>query len=289
MIFFNSNKILPASLSIPKPVKISIKIVAFFSTKLALYIASKLFTTPISFNTPKREKGMEESSQKKHLHVPEIEKDISILSYGFSDKKVLLAHGWAGRSTQLFMIANKLLEKGFMVISFDAPAHGKSTGKTTNLIEYIETIKAINKDFGPFEAAVGHSFGSMALVNTQAEKKIFKKIVTVGSGDKVSDILINFSKNLGLNAKFGYQLIHYFEKKWNFRINDFATNTGAKNVKVPVLLVHDAIDGDVHVSCAINIRQNLDMGKLLITNGLGHTKILRDKNVTNRIVEFIKQ
>lgn len=289
MIFFNSNKILPASLSIPKPVKISIKIVAFFSTKLALYIASKLFTTPISFNTPKREKGMEESSQKKHLHVPEIEKDISILSYGFSDKKVLLAHGWAGRSTQLFMIANKLLEKGFMVISFDAPAHGKSTGKTTNLIEYIETIKAINKDFGPFEAAVGHSFGSMALVNTQAEKKIFKKIVTVGSGDKVSDILINFSKNLGLNAKFGYQLINYFEKKWNFRINDFATNTGAKNVKVPVLLVHDAIDGDVHVSCAINIRQNLDMGKLLITNGLGHTKILRDKNVTNRIVEFIKQ
>lgn len=289
MIFFNSNKILPASLSIPKPVKISIKIVAFFSTKLALYIASKLFTTPISFKTPKREKGMEESSQKKHLYVPEIEKDISILSYGFSDKKVLLAHGWAGRSTQLFMIANKLLEKGFMVISFDAPAHGKSTGKTTNLIEYIETIKAINKDFGPFEAAVGHSFGSMALVNTQAEEKIFKKIVTVGSGDKVSDILINFSKNLGLHAKFGYQLINYFEKKWNFRINDFATNTGAKNVKVPVLLVHDAIDGDVHVSCAINIRQNLDMGKLLITNGLGHTKILRDKNVTNRIVEFIKQ
>lgn len=289
MIFFNSNKILPASLSIPKPVKISIKIVAFFSTKLALYIASKLFTTPISFKTPKREKGMEESSQKKHLYIPEIEKDISILSYGFSDKKVLLAHGWAGRSTQLFMIANKLLEKGFMVISFDAPAHGKSTGKTTNLIEYIETIKAINKDFGPFEAAIGHSFGSMALVNTQAEKKIFKKIVTVGSGDKVSDILINFSKNLGLNAKFGYQLIHYFEKKWNFRINDFATNTAAKKVKIPVLLVHDAIDGDVHVSCAINIRQNLEMGKLLITNGLGHTKILRDKNVTNRIVEFIKQ
>jgi hypothetical protein len=49
------------------------------------------------------------------------------------------------------------------------------------------------------------------------------------------------------------------------------------------------MDGDVFVSCAINIRQNLEKGKLYITNGLGHTKILRDKNITQKIVHFIKQ
>ena len=287
MHFFKSDKILPPSISIPKPVQIIIKIIHFFSTKLTLIIASKLFITPISFPTPKREKGMEESSQKKTLNVPSIDKDIHILSYGFSDKKVLLAHGWAGRRTQLFMIANKLLEKGFMIISFDGPAHGKSTGKTTNLLEYIETIKAINNKFGPFEAAIGHSFGAMAIINTQAQTSIFKNLITVGSGDKISDILINFSKNLGLNSNFGQKLILYLNKKWKIQIDNFATFNAAKKIDVPVLVVHDTIDGDVAVSCAVHIRQNLKRGKLLVTNGLGHSKILRDKKVTHYIIDFI--
>jgi pimeloyl-ACP methyl ester carboxylesterase len=287
MQLFSKNKNLPPSLKVPKPVKLFARILYFFSSKLTLIIASRLFITPPKFTTPKREFGMEESSQKKTLKVPSIHKEIHILSYGFSDKKVLLAHGWAGRSTQLFMIANKLLEKGFMVISFDGPSHGKSTGKTSNLKEYIETVKAINKEFGHFKAAVGHSFGSMAIMNSQADKEIFNCLVTVGSGDKVSDILINFANNLGLDDKFGYQLIHHFEKKWNIKLKDYATYEVAKNVKTPVLIIHDTIDGDVNVSCAINIRQNLEKGKLFITNGLGHTKILRDKNTTLRIVDFI--
>ena len=254
---------------------------------MTLFIASKLFTTPIDFKIPKRELGMLESSQKKTLEVPSIQKEIHIISYGFSDKKVLLAHGWAGRSTQLFMIANKLLEKGFMVISFDGPAHGKSTGRTTNLLEYIETIKAINKEFGPFDAAIGHSFGAMAIMNTQAQTPIFNTLITIGSGDKVSDILINFSKNLGLNSSFGQKLIRFLNTKWKIQVDDFATHKVARKINVPVLVVHDVIDGDVTVSCAVNIRQKLKRGKLLITNGLGHTKILRDKKVTHYIVNFI--
>jgi pimeloyl-ACP methyl ester carboxylesterase len=286
--FFNEN-ILQPSIQIPKFVRVFFKISTLFSSRLTLYFASKLFSTPITYKIPKRELGMLEAAQKKTLEVPSIHKDIHILSYGFSDKKVLLAHGWAGRSTQLFMIANYLLENGYMVISFDGPAHGKSTGKTTNLKEYIETIKAIDKEFGPFEAAVGHSFGSMGIMNTQADKEAFKCLVTIGSGDKISDILINFAHNLGLDSNFGKKLAIYFQSQWNIKLLDYDTNEAAKNVKVPVLVVHDALDGDVSVSCAINIRQNLEKGNLLISNGLGHTKILRDKEISKRVVTFIKK
>jgi pimeloyl-ACP methyl ester carboxylesterase len=286
--FFDKEK-LTSSLKIPKAIQWFFKTINIFSDSISLYFASKLFTTPINFKIPKRELAMDEAAQKKTLHVSSIQKDIHILSYGYSDKKVLLTHGWAGRRTQLFMIANLLLEKGFMVIAFDAPSHGKSTGKTTNLIEYIASIKAINKEFGPFEAAVGHSFGAMAIMNTQAETAIFKRLVTVGSGDTMEDILINFANNLGLNANFGHQLKKYFEKKWNIQLIDYDTNEVAKKVKIPVLVIHDVLDGDVAVSCAVNIRLNLKKGTLLLTEGLGHTKILRDKETANRIVNFIKQ
>lgn len=286
--FFKTNLLAP-SLQIPNAVKSIFRLTYFISTKLTIYLASKLFTTPIGFKTPNRELRMEEISQNKTLHIPSINKDINILFYGFSDKKILLSHGWAGRSTQLFMIANTLLEKGFMVISFDAPAHGKSSGKTTNLLEYIETIKTINNKFGPFDAGVGHSFGAMAIMNMQAKKTVFKSLVIVGSGDKIEDILINFANNLGLNTSFGKKLHKYFEKQWNIKLINYNTNEVAKKIKIPVLVIHDARDGDVAVSCAINIRQNLSNGTLLISDGLGHTKILREKNITNLIVNFIKQ
>lgn len=289
MNFLSPNKTLPPSLSIPKAVKYFAQILQLFSHRVTILFATKLFTTPFTFKTPKREKVMEESSQKKKHLVKAIQKEVHVLSYGYSKKKVLLAHGWAGRSTQLFMIAHKLLENGYMVISFDGPSHGKSQGKSTNMIEFIETISSINKEFGPFEAAVGHSFGAMGLLNVSSKEEIFKTLVTIGSGDKVSDILTNFTNSLGLKNSISTKMQAYFHKKWKVKVNDFAASNVAKKVRIPTLVVHDILDGDVAVSCAINIRQNLKEGSLHITSGLGHTKNLSNKKVTNRIVDFIKQ
>ncbi|MCH3882901.1 MULTISPECIES: alpha/beta fold hydrolase [Tenacibaculum] len=275
------------SIEIPKTIKTIVKISELISTKLTTWLVSKLFTTPITYKTPKREMAMEKSAQKKKIYINSIQKEVHILSYGYSKKKVLLAHGWAGRSTQLFMVADKLLEKGYMVISFDAPAHGKSTGKTTNMIEYIETIKEINNTFGPFEAAVGHSFGGMAILNTQAEKKIFKTLVTIGAADLITNITQRFVQSLELKPLIALKMTQSFNKKLNINLNDYSANYAAKKVLAPTLVIHDSKDGDVPVSCAHNIRQNLKKGSLLITNGLGHTKILRDKETMNYAVNFI--
>ena len=281
------NKTNNSSLQIPKTIIVATKFLQVISHQLTIRIAAFIFTIPPKFKTPKREIAMDESAQHKTLKIPQIKKSIHVLVYGYSDKKVLLVHGWAGRRTQLFMLANKLLEQGFMVIAFDAPAHGKSSGKRTNMMEYITSINALEKEFGPFEAAVGHSFGGMALVNAVSQKNIFKSLVTIGAADKVEDILSNFIKNLGLKENLSRKLKSFLESKWNVKIANFAVNFSAKKVKIPTLVVQDITDGDVAVSCALNIRQNLENGKLLITNGLGHTKIIRDKKTTNKIVGFI--
>ena len=60
-------------------------------------------------------------------------------------------------------------------------------------------------------------------------------------------------------------------------------------LKIPVLVIHDKTDGDVPVSCAYKIRQNLEKGSLLITSELGHTKILRNQEVIKKSINFIKQ
>jgi pimeloyl-ACP methyl ester carboxylesterase len=284
-----NNKSLKPSLAIPKLVRFFAKTLEFFSNSLAATFGKKVFTTPINFSTPQREKYMLKSAQKKRLKVSEINKEIEILSYGYSKKKVLLVHGWAGRSTQLFAFADKLLEKGYMVISFDGPAHGESSGRTTMMTEFLSTIKKIESTFGPFEAAIGHSFGATSLYNAASDFLTIKTFVAIGSGDKISDIVSNFSKNLSLKDKSARKIQTKVEKQWNIKVDDFASSYVAKKINIPVLIVHDTKDGDVPVSCAYKIRQNLKNGSLLITHGLGHTKILRDQEVVNKSIEYIIQ
>jgi len=148
------------SLKIPKLILLFSKIIASISPKLSVLFSAKLFTTPIKHRTPKRELEMEKKSIQKLIEIPAINKKVMIYKYGESDKKILLSHGWSGRGTHLFKIADELLKAGFSTVSFDAPAHGKSPGKTTIMSEFVETILEIERQFGPFEAAVGHSFES---------------------------------------------------------------------------------------------------------------------------------
>ena len=289
MELLKNKKSLIPSLIIPKPVSYFAKILELISSRLASFFGIRLFITPVNFPIPKREQYMLKSAQKKRLHIPEIKKEIEILSYGYSKKKVLLVHGWSGRSTQLFAFADKLLENGFMVISFDGPAHGKSTGRTTMMPEFLKTIEKINTTFGPFEAAIGHSFGATSLYNAAATFLGIKTFIAIGSGDRISDIISNFAKNLYLNEKSAKKIQSGLEKKWVIHLDDFSSSTVAKKIKIPVLVVHDKTDGDVPVSCAYKIRQNLEKGSLFITNGLGHTKILRNNEVINKSIKFIIQ
>ena len=152
------NKVVPSQ-KIPKIIILIAQFLQAFSKKLATLYAAKLFTTPIRHKMPKRELAMDENSQQFSLFIPKINKEIVVYEYGASDKKVLLVHGWSGRGTQLVKIADELIKKGFMIISFDAPAHGKSKGSSTIMIEFIASILELEKKYGPFEYAIGHSLG----------------------------------------------------------------------------------------------------------------------------------
>ncbi|PBJ15604.1 Alpha/beta hydrolase family protein [Flavobacterium sp. ACN6] len=153
------------SLKIPQIIKLSAKICALISKKLVTQFTARIFTTPIKHKIPKREFEMDQKSMQKKIYVPAIDKTIVTYEYGISRRRILLVHGWSGRGTQLFKIADELLVNGYSTVSFDAPAHGKSEGKTTIMSEFIASILEIEKQLGPFEIAIGHSLGGMSVLN----------------------------------------------------------------------------------------------------------------------------
>lgn len=278
---------------VPQHIITTGKILQFFSTSLAANYVLKLFATPPKYKTPDREKMMRESAKKLKITIPSNQKDVMVYEYGYSKQKVLLAHGWAGRGTQLYEIADKILENRMMVISFDGPAHGLSDGKQTDLPEYLETIKHLTEIYGPFEATIGHSFGGIALLATLAKmdnkSALTDKLVIIGIESSIPNIIDLFVKKLKMKQKVAELVKKKMNRLFSVKIASVSPLETAKRISTPTLVLHDTQDFDVDVSSAYRIRQNLKHGELLVTNGLGHRRILRDEKVIQRIIDFIKK
>lgn len=276
------------SLKIPKPILISAKLLQTISSDLVTLFAARLFTTPFKHKIPKRELQMDKESNQLLISIPSIKKEIVTYHYGNDSKKVLLVHGWSGRGTQLVKIADRFLELGYSTVSFDAPAHGKSKGNSSIMTEFIAAIHEIDKQFGPFDYAVGHSLGGMSILNALKENLSLKKAVVIGSGDIIKDIVEDFVQKLELKPIIAFKIQAHFEKKYGVPMNNYSAFEAAKSVEIPILVIHDEMDIEVPVKAAYHIHKYLQNGKLLITKELGHRKILGDNQVIESIEKFIK-
>ena len=280
------NKPIHKVFKIPKSILLTGKVLQFFSTDLAASFVLKLFRTPYKFPRPGREKKMYEQSEKEMLFIPELNKRIQVYKCGSGKKKVLLVHGWAGRGTQLSKMTQELVENDFQVISFDATAHGESDGKTSAMPEFITSILTIEKKYTPFDFAIGHSLGGMALL--QAVKSGFqvKKIVVIGVADSILDICKQFVERLGLQERVAYSLKNKMDKILQTDSEILSASVAAKEIKIPSLVIHDTQDTDVPLVWAENVFKHLAKGEMLVTEGLGHRRIISDDKVIRRILDY---
>lgn len=276
----------PKPLAIPKTILLISTFLSSISTRAVTLFAAKLFTTPIKHKVPKRELAMDSTSKQQLIPIPAINKSIMVYEYGNSPKKVLLVHGWSGRGTQLFKIADALLKEGYTTISFDAPAHGKSPGNSTIMIEFIASIFELERQFGPFEIGIGHSLGGMAVLNAAKSGLQVQKIAVIGSGDIVQDILDNFVLRLQIKPIISQKLRNYFESKYGEAMDNYSAYKAASTLEIPVLVIHDKNDLEVPVEAGMHIYQHVKNGDLMLTEGLGHRKILGDALVIKKVIEF---
>ncbi|MEW7278122.1 alpha/beta hydrolase [Aquimarina sp. 2201CG1-2-11] len=275
------------ALLIPKSIVHTAKILNWISPFLASRFAARIFLTPYSYKRPDREKGMHQNSKKENIYINTIRRKVVVYTFGDSPKKVLLVHGWSGSGTQLSKIAEALLQQGYSTISFDAPAHGDAPGKRSMLPFFIETIYQLEKTHGPFEAAIGHSLGGMSLLRATKCGLQIKRLIIIGTANSITEVTKNFVKNLQLGQNVGRLIKAYFDDQYGEDIDNYSGAVSAIDVTIPTLVIHDKNDVDVHYSAAHEIADNLKNGELLITEQLGHRKILGNKDVIEKILKFI--
>lgn len=274
-------------LLVPNYILYTGKILTAVSPYLASRFAARLFLTPFRYKLPEREKEMDEHSRQERLTVPSIDREIVVYSYGNSPRKILLVHGWSGRGTQLSILAKELLKNGYSVVSFDAPGHGKAPGKKSMMPYFSEAVHLLEEKYGPFEAAVAHSLGGMASLKAVKDGLDIKKLVIIGTANSITRITKEFAYNMKLNEQVANKMKDYLDNKFGEDMDNYSGAVSAKAVKIPTLVIHDKDDVDVKVREAYEIRENLENGELYITEELGHRRILGNKKVIQKIIDFI--
>ena len=276
-------------LRIPTWIRFGVWLSQQLSTSLATQLALYLFFRPQRFKRPVREQVMHEHALQTSCYVPEIDKVIQVFRFAGKGPKVLLLHGWSGRGTQLFAFADELRKSNAEVVTFDMPAHGQSLGNKTNIVELVACIKEVHAKYGPFDHAIAHSMGSMALLRALRDGILMKSVAIIGSGDKISNVFYRFSEQLQFSDKVTEQMIQAVEKKFGMNLESYSSSMSLEHLEMPLLIVHDKDDKETPFVYSKDLHEIANNSELLLTSGLGHHRILRDSKTVQHIVQFINQ
>jgi len=83
--------------------------------------------------------------------------------WGNGSHKVLITHGWGSKAADFAEIITSLRGiNNLEIIAFDAPGNGSSEGELSNLLLFVQAVKAIVYAYGNPDIFIGHSLGAMA-------------------------------------------------------------------------------------------------------------------------------
>jgi pimeloyl-ACP methyl ester carboxylesterase len=269
-------------------VKANLRMLSLVSKKKAAKKALKLFSTPMVKQKTKQP-SVFDKGEKLSFKI----QDNIIRGYRWSPKqaaikRILIAHGFESNIKKFDVYISAFLKKGYEVLAFDAPAHGDSEGKQITLPLYIETIKNAYEQFGPIDFFLAHSFGGLAV--TLFLEKINnkeKKLVLIAPASEMKTAIDNFFIFLELDEDVRNEFDKLIVERTGFQSGYFSISRALKNIQTPVLWIHDENDDITPISDALRVQQeNHPNLHFVFTNGLGHRKIYRDKDVIRQVVEF---
>ncbi len=285
----------------PEPMALKLFQLAFslggrLAPKITSRFAYRLWLTSPRFKTPASERNALESAIVEYHTV----KNHRIATYVWGRTQqttkpaarptILLVHGWSGRGTQLGSFVEPLLDAGYRVLSFDAPAHGQSSGKQTTIFEIADVILALQKLYGEFDALITHSFGGPCAALAVKNGLKIKRFVAICPPATIRGLVTKFISTLHLTEKTGAHLIQHIEKSFGKHIwKDFSMTTLVATIDTPGFVIHDTNDVDIpweEGQAVANAWHN--NAPIKITNGLGHRRILRDDEVIAAAIDFIK-
>ncbi len=252
--------------------------------------ALKLFTTPVTGRRKKLPAIM------KHAHpLRMLINGNKIEGYQWQPRqqiqaKLLILHGYGSRIASFEPIIAMSRRLGYEVYGFDAPAHGDSSGKQLNAIEYAKLVQAVTDAYGPFDAMVAHSMGGLALMLAM-EKRAFlpkPKVALICPATESSTAARMFLDFMDFPEGLRQSFYKEVENRSGLSINWYSISRVIDNIAADILWIHEKTDEVTPLSDVQPIMdRQLPHVEFYLTEGFRHNGIYRQNEVKQVLENFL--
>ena len=267
-----------------------INILSLTSTRKAAIEAFRLFCTPQVRSTGKGSPLFARGKRLSFRHQGHTVRGRCWLPPEPPTKKVLIAHGFESSSLIFDDYIAALLHKGYEVVAFDAPAHGRSGGKRVTLPKYVGMLRTIEQEFGPFDAYIGHSLGGLALalfLETSPHNEN-TRLVLIAPAVETATALQTFARVLHLQPGVVREIDDYIQETSGQHVAWYSLRRALHNIHAAILYLQDQDDKITPLAGARTIQKDGHPNiRFIITRGLGHRRICEDTESMTRIIGFL--
>ncbi|OYY45003.1 MAG: hypothetical protein B7Y56_07775 [Gallionellales bacterium 35-53-114] len=263
---------------------------SYWLTRMLFYVAPHTFTRLM------REKGFaikpfqlsaaqrELLSQAHSFYLAFNHNKIKVYEWG-SGPVILLVHGWAGRALQLDAFITPLLQQGYRVVAFDHKGHGESSSRFSSYPEIVRGTGLVAAHYADtLYGVVAHSIGSNSMFKVSENFERELKMVAVAPMENFIGWLEKMRMRLGIYEDLFAQVIRQIESDSGLILAELCVLDYEKIRHHDVLLVHDKFDRINQISASHEIQKNLHGTELIQTEMLGHSRILGNQEVVDRVV-----
>jgi len=202
--------------------------------------------------------------------------------------QALLVHGWGGDAQQMLALAQALHADGIEPLLVDLPAHGHAGGWRSNLVQWTRALFALSSRHGPWQAVIGHSLGARALAHALARGLPAERAVLIAAAPPPRQFLGWFAAAVGLGDGLAERMATRIEDREGVAMQRFEPEWIGARLRQPTLLVHDGGDRTAPLAGSQALARALPAGRLFVTEGLGHRRVLDDAGVRAQVLAHLR-
>jgi pimeloyl-ACP methyl ester carboxylesterase len=217
--------------------------------------------------------------------------DGSITTYRFGQvgrqPTALLVHGWNGWAQQLERFVAPLQERGYAVLAFDHVAHGLSDGSHSTLPSMIRSVERVLGEVSNVTAVIAHSLGAAAVASVlSSTRRELDGAVLIAPPSDPRPYLRSLARMLGAPKHLMPHIQEAAERTAGVPFARLVADPWlVRRVRTPLMIVHDVTDEEVPISNGY-VYANATQARVMVTDGLGHRRILRDLHVVETASNF---
>ncbi len=210
-------------------------------------------------------------------------------SLSIASRVALVSHGWNSNAFRLYPLIESLRQQGFTVVALDHLGHGASTGRHASLPQFARSLRRVARSLPRLDLFVGHSMGGAAGALALSQGMSARAAVLLAPPADVRDYVRRFATAYGLSSEVAALLQEDLELREHVELDQLVPEVMAVGLKIPALVVCDQHDREVPLEASRRYVENWAGAEWLVTEQLGHNRILHDPQVLSRIGEFVSQ